>query len=239
MLAAPFLGSTYIWRFSSPFPAQHCQGPLCPISVDAVSSAPPTSPSAHPAAPNPERWVDEHGDCLMGYAVLRVRKPDIAEDLVQETLLAAWRSRERFRGQSSERTWLVGILKNKIADHFRRLGREQNFTDLEFLSDECPDRFEDNYWIHERGPQEWRPQVAAASGREEFWQAFRDCLRQLPPRVADVFMLREMDEQDTPEICRSLGITPANLWVMLHRARLALRQCLGSNWFGEGRDPAS
>ncbi|MGA2051834.1 MAG: sigma-70 family RNA polymerase sigma factor [Opitutales bacterium] len=201
-----------------------------------MSSDPPSSSAVPPTSPNPERWVDEHGDCLMGYAMLRVRKPEVAEDLVQETLLAAWRSRERFRGHSSERTWLVGIMKNKIVDHFRRLGREQNFTDLEFLSDECPDRFEDNYWIHERGPQEWHPQAASTSGREEFWQTFRDCLLKLPPRVADVFMFREMDEQDTPEICRALGITPANLWVMLHRARLALRQCLGANWFGEGRD---
>src|SRR5436190_9437225 len=85
---------------------------------------------------DPERWVDEHGDCLYRYALLRVRKPEIAEDLVQETLLVAVRTHARFAGRSTERSWLCGILKNKICDHFRKLGRETTFTDLEFFSDE-------------------------------------------------------------------------------------------------------
>src|SRR5882672_4854524 len=81
-------------------------------------------------------WVGEHGDCLYRYALARVRKPEVAEDLVQETFLAAVRGYEKFGGRSSERSWLVGILKNKIVDHFRKLGRETSFTDMEFLSDE-------------------------------------------------------------------------------------------------------
>jgi RNA polymerase sigma-70 factor (ECF subfamily) len=184
-------------------------------------------------APDPERWVEEHGDCLMGYALLRVRRPELAEDLVQDTLLAALRARERFQGRSGERSWLVGILKNKIADHFRKKGREQNFTDLEFFADESPDRFEDNYWIHELGPRDWRPASDEVRCPTEFWQAMRACLGKLPPRVADVFLLREMEERETEEICRSLDISDSNLWVMLHRARMALRQCLETNWFEE------
>lgn len=190
---------------------------------------------AGPAAPgpDPERWVEEHGDCLMGYALLRVRRPELAEDLVQDTLLAALRARERFQGRSGERSWLVGILKNKIADHFRKKGREQNFTDLEFFADESPGQFEDNYWIHELGPRDWRPASDEVRCPTEFWQAMRDCLGKLPPRVADVFLLREMEERETEEICQSLGISDSNLWVMLHRARMALRQCLETNWFEE------
>src|ERR1700757_2548803 len=98
---------------------------------------------------DPERWVEEHGDCLYRYALLRVRRPEVAEDLVQETFCAAVRTFGSFRGKSSERSWLCGILKNKICDYFRKLGRETCFTDLEFLSDEHSDRFDsENYWIH-------------------------------------------------------------------------------------------
>src|SRR5438094_6238529 len=90
---------------------------------------------------DPERWVDEHGDVLYRFALIRVRKPEVAEDLVQETLLAAVRGYEKFGGRSLERTWLCGILKNKIVDYFRKLGRETSFTDLEFFSDECLGKF--------------------------------------------------------------------------------------------------
>lgn len=85
---------------------------------------------------DPERWVEEHGDCLYRFALLRVRRPEIAEDLVQETFLVAVKTAGNFRGKSSERSWLCGILKNKICDYFRKLGRETCFTDLEFLNDE-------------------------------------------------------------------------------------------------------
>src|SRR5262249_4571718 len=88
---------------------------------------------------DPERWVDEHGDVLYRYALERVRKPEVAQDLVQETFLAAVRTHERFRGGSTVRSWLCGILKHKICDYYRKRGRETSFTDLEFLSDECAD----------------------------------------------------------------------------------------------------
>jgi Sigma-70 region 2 len=87
------------------------------------------------------RWVDDHGECLYRYALVRVRKPEVAEDLVQETFLAAVRGFEKFGGRSSERSWLVGILKNKIVDHFRKVGQETSFTDMEFLSDEFSEKF--------------------------------------------------------------------------------------------------
>ena len=105
----------------------------------AVSSGTPNiaadaAPTAI-AASDPERWVDEHGDILYRYALERVRKPDIAQDLVQETFLAAVRTHERFRGGSTVRSWLCGILKHKICDYYRKRGRETSFTDLEFLND--------------------------------------------------------------------------------------------------------
>jgi RNA polymerase sigma-70 factor, ECF subfamily len=183
-------------------------------------------------ATDPERWVDEHGDVLYRYAVVRVRKPEIAQDLVQETLLAAMRSYAKFAGQSSVRSWLCGILKHKLCDYFRKLGRETSFTDLEFLADECAEKFvPEGYWVHMNGPKEWKPEADEVMHRDEFWKVMRDCLAKLPERVATVFMMREMDEVESKEICATLSISDSNLWVMLHRARMALRECLAMNWF--------
>ena len=201
---------------------------------------PPETTSATPAPAashaDPERWVDEHGDCLYRYALTRVRNEEVAEDLVQDTLLAAVRTHEKFGGRSTERSWLVGILKNKICDHFRKLGRETSFTDLEFFSDEHSDKFDgDNYWIHENGPAEWKPEGLEAMKRAEFWQALQGALARLPERIAAVFTMREMDDVPSKEICATLNISEANLWVMLHRARMALRQDLEMNFFcGKG-----
>ncbi len=167
-----------------------------------------------------ERWVDDHGECLYRFALIRVRKPEVAEDLVQETFLAAVRGYEKFSGRSSERTWLCGILKNKIVDYFRKLGREPSFTDLEFFSDECLGKFVSiGFWNHEKGPKEWKPEPDEVMYRAEFWQTMRDCLSKLPQKVP------------SKEICAILSISDSNLRVMLHRVRMALRECLEMNWF--------
>jgi len=183
---------------------------------------------------NPENWVDAYGDRLYRYALLRVRHHEVAEDLVQETLFAAVRACAKFRGSSSEQSWLYGILKNKIFDYFRKLAQEVCFTDLEFLEDEMSHKFIDQGWNHELGPAQWKPGPEAALNRKEFWKTFRSCLNKLPARVADVFVLREIEQLDTAQICETLGISQNNLWVMLHRARMALRECLELNWF-EGK----
>jgi RNA polymerase sigma-70 factor (TIGR02943 family) len=184
------------------------------------------------AANDPSRWVDEHGDILYRYALERVRKPDVAQDLVQETFLAAVRTHDRFRGRSTVRSWLCGILKHKICDHYRKRGRETSFTDLEFLANEYEEKFvPEGYWVHMNGPKEWKPDPDEVMHRDEFWKTMRDCLAKLPERVATVFMMREMDEVESKEICATLSISDSNLWVMLHRARMALRECLATNWF--------
>jgi RNA polymerase sigma-70 factor, ECF subfamily len=178
------------------------------------------------------RWVDDHGEYLYRYALVRMRKPEVAEDLVQETLLAAVQGHEKFDGRSSERSWLVGILKNKIVDHFRKLGRETSFTDMEFLSDEFSEKLVPiGFWNHDLGPHEWKPEPDEVSHRGEFWQVMRDCLSKLPEKIRDVFMMREMDGVPGRKICAILSITDSNLWVMLHRARMGLRECLEMNWF--------
>ena len=201
-------------------------------SAAAESPAAMIAPIRGRAQANPERWVDEHGDPLFRYALVRVRRREVAEDLVQETLLSAMRSREKFAGQSSERSWLFGILKHKINDYFRELGRETSFTDLESLADEFSEKFvPEGYWVHVKGPKEWKPEADEVLHRAEFWQTMRNCLDKLPERIANVFMLREMEEVESKEICSMLSISEGNLWVMLHRARMALRECLEINWF--------
>ncbi len=186
---------------------------------------------------DPERWVDEHGDYLFKFAMLRLRDESRAEDAVQETFLAALKGGKNFQGRSAEKSFLVGILKNKIYDHFRKASRETSFTDLQFYDDEESDRFineglSQGGWIHERGPQEW-VNAGESVDNELFWKTYRDCAGKLPEKVATVFNLREVDDVDSKEICALLGISESNLWVMLHRARMALRRCLESNWFAK------
>ena len=182
--------------------------------------------------------MDEHGDYLFKYALIRLRDPARAEDLVQETFLAALKGGHKFAGRSAEKSWLVGILKHKVLDHFRKAGRETSFTDLDFYQDEeserfVPDGLFEGGWIHELGPLEWSSAPGASLDSQAFWKTFHDCAAKLPKNVSTVFTLREVDGVESREICRLLNITENNLWVMLHRARMALRRCLETNWFGK------
>ena len=182
--------------------------------------------------------MDLHGDYLFKYALTRLRDPAKAEDAVQETFLAALKGGRSFAGRSAEKSWLIGILKNKIFDYYRKASRETSFTDLDFYADEESDRFITNGvgkggWIHKLGPVEWPANPGAGMDNEIFWKTFHDCAGKLPKNVRAVFCLREMDSVDSKEICGQLGISESNLWVMLHRARMALRRCLETNWFGK------
>lgn len=184
----------------------------------------------------PENWVDQHGDALFKYAMIRTRDAALAEEMVQETLLAALQSYDKFAGESSERTWLIGILKHKIIDHYRKISRlsayqpemEANLEHYEIFqqSGEWVDHF--NFEI---GPSEWQMSPEKAVEQAEFWAAFSHCLAGLPPRIASAFSLREIEQLSSEEICKVLEISATNLWVMLHRARAHLRYCLEKRWF--------
>ena len=182
--------------------------------------------------------MELYGDYLFKYALMRLRDSAKAEDVVQETFLAALRGGKTFAGRSAEKSWLVGILKNKICDYYRKASRETSFTDLEFYSGEESDRFipdglfKDG-WIHELGPLEWSSDPGASLDSQVFWKTFHDCSGKMPKNVAAVFNLREVDGVESKEICAMLNISENNLWVMLHRARMALRRCLETNWFGK------
>lgn len=170
----------------------------------------------------------------MRYALLQLRNPVEAEDVVQETLLAALEGRARFAGDSSLKTWLTGILKHKILDAIRRKAREQPLAPAADNDAETVDTLfkSDGHW--QQMPATWGDPAAALENRK-FWEIFQLCSRLMPERTARVFMLREVMEMSTEEICQECAITPTNLWVILHRARLTLRECLEIKWFGGAR----
>lgn len=187
---------------------------------------------------DPQRWVESYGDLLYRFALVRVGDCDIAEELVQDTLLASLQAQERFTGQSSERTWMVGILKHKMIDYFRRTTREPiHSTDR--ADDASPDDgafVADGHWKPgTMAPSGWQDHPDSLLERKQFWEALTACLGKLPPRTAQVFTLREVDEVEADDICQMLRITQSNLWVILHRARKQLRQCLDSRYFGQGQ----
>lgn len=182
---------------------------------------------------DPSNWVEEHGDALFRFALLRVKDQTVAEDLVQETFLSALRGIDRFKGKSSLRTWLVGILKHKIIDHFRRNRPEILSSDLGTLENETEEeRLERSAVKDQRA--EWNAMPSNLLENKEFWAVFTDCLSGLPENHRRAFALREIDGIKGDEICKILDITSTNLWVILHRARGKLRSCLEANWFKTG-----
>lgn len=179
---------------------------------------------------DPTRWVDDHGDYLFRYAIFRLGHSQAAEDLVQETFLAALRNRQTYASRSSERTWLVGILKNKIIDHLRRRGRDAKAESASPVEDVL-DHFFDAKGRWRVKPTRCADDPADALERREFWETMERCLGKLPGRLKAAFALREMDGLPSEEVQDALGVTAGNLWTLLHRARLSLCRCLDINWF--------
>lgn len=181
-------------------------------------------------------WLVEHGDYLYRFALARLRDPDQAEDAVQETLLAAIQS-QTYAGQSAPRTWLTGILKHKIIDLMRKQMREHAVDDFsENLPEEAgmEDFFDETgHWAEK--PQSWGGFMSgpqSALEQKQFLTVLQTCLDRLPKKLASLFLLREVHEEDNEKICKELAISPTNAWVMLYRARMGLRKCLELNWTG-------
>jgi len=176
--------------------------------------------------------VESERAYLLRYATLQLRDAAAAEDAVQETLLAALAGEASFAGRSNLRTWLTGILKHKIVDAVRRMSRE---TALGTGDEEGAAQFdalfdERGHWLEM--PSAW-PDPDASLTQKQFFAVLEDCLAKLPAKTSRAFMMREHMGFETGEICKELAITPTHCWVLLHRARLALRLCLEMNWFGK------
>ena len=178
--------------------------------------------------------LDAHRGYLLRVARLQLRDDALAEDVVQETLLAAL-SGGTFSGKSSLKTWLTGILKHKIIDAIRRKQREPLLAST--FDDECDIEdldglFKAPFGAWDSPPAEWGDPEQALN-RSQFFDIMDFCLEKLPPNTARVFMMREVMGLDSDEICKELAITANNLWVILYRARMSLRECLEQNWFKE------
>jgi RNA polymerase sigma-70 factor (ECF subfamily) len=186
--------------------------------------------------PDPQELA-EYRDYLCRFATLHLRDAARVEDVVQETLLAAVESRAKFSGKAHVRTWLTGILKHKILDTFRRQARE---VAAPGERDEADDEFQELFFDREDRdhwrsfPQTWADPEQALEQRR-FWEVLDACSKALPPHTARAFVMRELMGLETDEICKELGITPNNCWVMLYRARMALRECLETRWFAPDR----
>ncbi len=188
---------------------------------------------------DPLAWFELYGDYLFAYARRRVRDQTAAEDLVQETFLAALSADKTFAGKSSEKTWLTGILKHKIYDYFRKNFRQTGLTPEEADLSGFNYMFErddewDGHWNKSYAPADWENASPLKKVEEgEFQTIFSVCLTGLPERIANAFVMREVDGLTSDEICGVLMVSVNNYWTMMHRARLHLRRCLEVNWFVE------
>ena len=180
---------------------------------------------------NPETWIDLYADSLFHYALFRIADKAVAEELVQETFVAALSSlgNSRFRGESACKTWLTGILKHKLLDHLRQKYRHQA-KPLEVISE---DGIEDSF--DARGnwrvkPGQWGVNPEKHYEQQELMLIIMECIAALGERQADAFRLRELDGEEAEEICKVLKISATNYWVLMHRARLAMRRCVELHW---------
>ncbi|MDT0677143.1 sigma-70 family RNA polymerase sigma factor [Autumnicola musiva] len=177
---------------------------------------------------DPTKWVDKYSDYLFNYTIVRVNDREIANDLISETFLAGLKSKKNFKGEASERTWLISILKRKIIDYYRRINSKKGKAEVHI---NYSDDYSDGEWLEE--------QVADASDRNaedementELGMAILECLDQLNEKQAAIFKMKTIDGADTEVICNEFNITPSNLWVIIHRSRVALAECMQKNWF--------
>lgn len=169
---------------------------------------------------------------LVRFAILQLRNETLAEDVVQDALIAVLEKPERFAGQSSLRTYVTGIMKHKIVDALRASNRERQ---IETQEDQSEDDVIDALFKADghtcQMPRQWGDPDATLE-QKDFFRVMEICLEKLPPKTARIFMMREWLELDTDEICKELGCSTSNAWVMLYRARIRLRECLDLNWFG-------
>ena len=186
---------------------------------------------------NPDKWILTYGDYLFSIAMLKTSNKEMAEDLVQETFLSAYKSKDLFRGDSSEKTWLVSILNNKIIDYYRKKDVLKNTA--EYLSDTDQrfnesffdtTLFSDAHWRKEAQPESWTSTTDEAIMKSDFQRILEKCIGKLPSKLTPVFIAKFMDDTDSETICKELGITSSNYWVIVHRAKLLMRTCLEKNW---------
>ncbi|MCC5850486.1 MAG: sigma-70 family RNA polymerase sigma factor [Verrucomicrobia bacterium] len=174
-------------------------------------------------------WVDKYSDYLYRYALMRTRNPTVAEDMVQETFLAAIKNLDQFDGRVDVKYWLRGILRNKTVDHIRKSVRRKKLQE-EQVHDVVERFLFKHSGVPTTRPKPWAFDPDAAFAQEEFWEAFRSCIDKLKDPLKTAFTLKMLEDQETEEICKELDVSDNYLWVILHRARAQLKECLETNW---------
>jgi RNA polymerase sigma-70 factor (TIGR02943 family) len=173
-------------------------------------------------------WVDQYSDSMYSWAFHKTSSRETAEDLVQDTFLAAFQSFEKFKGDSNPRTWLFSILNNKINDHYRHTYRQPKIEDNSIFET----FFDSNLrWKTDQRPQQWTEETGDILDDDEFQKILHYCMKNLPVNWSTAIQLKFMEEKKGEHICQELGITDTNFWQILHRAKLQLRKCLELNWF--------
>ena len=179
----------------------------------------------------PNFWVKNYADYLYSYACTRIDDNELARDLVQETFLAALGSWGKFDGRSSEKTWLTAILKNKIFDVYRKKSSSSNKQTISINCSETDEFFEESgHWKEGQYPECFGIEEPLALENKEFASILKSCLKKLPDLWKSVFTMKHIDEESSDNICEKLGLTSANFWVISHRAKVNLRDCLQMNW---------
>lgn len=190
------------------------------------------------ATTNPKKWVENYGDYLFSIAILKTSHKETAEDIVQETFLAAIKSLSTFKGESSEKTWLTAILNNKIIDYYRKKDVLRNTEDyLQETEQSFTDSFFEGanarlgHWTKNEAPAQWIKGADEALVKADFYRIFEYCIGKMPPKLIPVFVSKFIDEKDAEKICKELNISSSNYWVMVHRSKILMRKCLEINWF--------
>ena len=173
--------------------------------------------------------MDTYGDYLYSFALYRIQDDETAQDLVQDTLLGALKSKKNFKGQSSEKTWLTSILKYKIIDFIRKKYREPHLESFDLESTTLDDHF-DAMGKWKTGPVKWASDPEQLLEQKSFLDVVKECLLELPKKQARVLASRELEGETTQTICKVFNISTTNCWVILHRARSLMRKCIEINW---------
>lgn len=173
------------------------------------------------------KWVDEYADMLFNYANVRVNDSDLAKDLVQDTFVSALKGIENFQGKSTVKTWLFSILKRKIIDHWRKQ-ESRKTKPMSFFSQEG--RMKGGF-LEGYSPKGKLSEIEAKIENTELRQAITACIGALPVKWRSIVIDKMVEEKESEEVCNEHEITPSNLWVIIHRAKVQLRDCLENKWF--------
>ncbi len=181
-------------------------------------------------------WVDKYSDKLYSWCLYKTNSKEIAEDLVQDTFMAAFQAMHKFEGKSDPKTWLFSILNNKIADYFRKLYRNPTVKESEIKQSYEASFFETYFdaegsWQKEQRPKAWQQEEVNLLDNTIFVKVFRSCTKKLSPDCYAAIQSKYLEEKKGEIICQELQISATNFWQLLHRARLQLRRCLEINWF--------